>query len=169
MTDDPAFAILKDSDLALLGSLGHRRSAAAGDLLYQEGDISYDFFVLVSAEVDIVLTVDGVESVIAHHGPGRFLGELNMLSGLRVLVSARVVKPGEVIAVARDRLRQVMATNPQLGDTILAAFMARRVLLLTAAAPAIRVIGSQFSPESLRVREFLTRTARASRMARPGS
>ena len=29
---------------------------------------------------------------------------------------------------------------------------------MTGAAPAIRVIGSQFSPESLRVREFLTRT-----------
>jgi thioredoxin reductase (NADPH) len=51
-----------------------------------------------------------------------------------------------------------MATRPQLGDTILAAFVARRALLLTGAAPAIRLIGSQFSPESLRVREFLTRT-----------
>ena len=60
--------------------------------------------------------------------------------------------------VARDRLRQLMATKPQLGDTILAAFVARRTLLLTGAAPAIRVIGSQFSPESLRVREFLART-----------
>ena len=55
-------------------------------------------------------------------------------------------------------LRQLMATNPRLGDTILAAFVARRGLLLTGAAPAIRVIGSQFSPESLRIREFLTRT-----------
>jgi thioredoxin reductase (NADPH) len=51
-----------------------------------------------------------------------------------------------------------MATKPQLGDTILAAFLARRALLMTEAAPAIRVIGSQFSPESLRVREFLART-----------
>jgi thioredoxin reductase (NADPH) len=51
-----------------------------------------------------------------------------------------------------------MATNPRLGDTILAAFVARRGLLMTAAAPSIRVIGSQFSPESLHIREFLTRT-----------
>ena len=81
-----------------------------------------------------------------------------MLSGLRVFVSARVVKSGEVIVVPRDRLRQLMATKPQLGDTILAAFVARRDLLMTGAATSIRVIGSQFSPESLRVREFLTRT-----------
>ena len=129
-----------------------------GEYLFREGDVTYDFFVLVSAEVDIVVTVDGGEQVIVHHGPGRFLGELNMLSGLRVFVSARVVKAGEVVVVSRDRLRQLMATNPQLGDTILAAFVARRGLLMTGAAPAIRVIGSQFSPESLGIREFLTRT-----------
>jgi thioredoxin reductase (NADPH) len=148
---------LDTADIALVAELGFRRQVSAGEYLYQEGDVTYDFFLLVSAEVDIVVTVDGGENVIAHHGPGRFLGELNMLTGLRVFVSARVVKSGEVVVAARDRLRQLMATNSQLGDTILAAFVARRALLLTGAAPAIRVIGSQFSPESLRVREFLAR------------
>jgi thioredoxin reductase (NADPH) len=148
---------LDTTDIALIAELGVRRRVREGEYLYREGDVTYDFFVVVSAEVDIVVTVDGGERVVAHHGPGRFLGELNMLTGLRVFVSARVVKSGEVVVVARDRLRQLMATKPQLGDTILAAFIARRALLLTGAAPAIRVIGSQFSPESLRVREFLAR------------
>jgi len=159
MADEAEAAPTLDAtDIALVAELGVRRAASEGEYLYREGDVTYDFFVLISAEVDIVVTVDGGESVIAHHGPGRFLGELNMLSGLRVFVSARVVKSGEVVVVARDRLRQLMATKPLLGDTILAAFVARRTLLLTGAAPAIRVIGSQFSPESLRVREFLART-----------
>src|SRR5579862_9792422 len=149
---------LGDEDISIVAELGTRRHVEEGEYLYREGDVTYDFFVLVSAEVDIVLTVDGAESVIASHGPGRFLGELNMLSGLRVFVSARVVKSGEVVLVAHDRLRQLMATHPRLGDTILSAFVARRTALLTGAAAAIRVIGSQFSPESVRVREFLTRT-----------
>ncbi len=51
-----------------------------------------------------------------------------------------------------------MATDPRLGSIILAAFVARRALLMTNAAPTVRVIGSQFSPESLHIREFLTRT-----------
>jgi thioredoxin reductase (NADPH) len=143
--------------MALVTQLGVSRQVQEGEYLYREGDIAYDFFVLVSAEVDIVVAVDGGERVIVRHGPGRFLGELNMLSGLRVFVSARVVTAGEVVAVARDRLRQLMATKPGLGDTILAAFVARRGLLMTEAAPAIRVIGSHFSPESLRIREFLGR------------
>jgi thioredoxin reductase (NADPH) len=153
-----ATPLLDAADMALVAQLGVRRQVREGEYLYRAGDVANDFFVMVSAEVDIVVDVDDVERVIVHHGPGRFLGELNMLSGLRVFVSARVVVPGEVVEVPRDRLRQLMATNPQLGNTILAAFVARRVLLMTGAAPAIRVIGSQFSPESLHIREFLTRT-----------
>jgi thioredoxin reductase (NADPH) len=159
MTDEAvALPTLDAADLALIAELGVRRQVEVGEYLFREGDATYDFFVLVSAEVDIVLSVDGGENVLVHHGPGRFLGEQNMLSGLRLFVSARVVTSGEAIVVPRDRLRQLMATNPRLGDTILAAFIARRSFLLTSAAPAIRVIGSQYSPESLRVREFLTRT-----------
>ena len=156
--EDEAFPTLDAPDMALVTRLGVRRQVQAGEYLFQEGDVTYDFFVLISAEVEIVVAVDGSERVIVHHGPGRFLGELNMLSGLHAFVSAKVVASGEVVVVSRDRLRQLMATNPRLGDTILAAFVARRGLLMTDAAPAIRVIGSQFSPESLRIREFLVRT-----------
>src|SRR5262249_39567277 len=92
------------------------------------------------------------------HGPGRFMGELNLLTGQRVFVSARVVEPGEVIVVSRDALRRVIATNPKLSDTLLAAFLARRTMLLTGAAESIRLVGSRFSPETLRIREYLTRS-----------
>jgi thioredoxin reductase (NADPH) len=156
--ESDAAPTLNADDVTLMAELGARRQVSEGEYLYREGDVSYDFFVLVNAEVEIVVTVDGEESVIARHGPGRFLGELNMLSGLRVFVSARVVEPGEVIVIPREGLRQLMATNPRLGEIILAAFVSRRALLLTGAAPTVRVIGSRFSPESLRVREFLTRT-----------
>ena len=157
MPEEDANATFDAADMALVTQLGVRRQVQEGEYLYREGDVTYDFFVLVSAEVDIVVSADGGERALVRHGPGRFLGELNMLSGLRVFVSARVVTPGEVVVVARDRLRQLMATKPRLGDIILAAFVARRGLLMTGAAPAIRVIGSQFSPESLHIREFLTR------------
>jgi thioredoxin reductase (NADPH) len=155
---EEAFPQLDAADVDLIAPLGERRQVAQGEYLYREGDVTYDFFVVVSAEIDVVVGVDGAERTIAHHGPGRFLGELNMLTGLRVFVSTRVSRSGEVIAVPRDRLRQLMATNPRLGDTILAAFIARRSVLLEEAGQTIRVIGSKFSPASLRLREFLART-----------
>ena len=158
MAHDEAFPNLDAPDIALFEAVGSRRSVLAGDYLYREGDSAYDFYVVVSAEVEIILRTDGGEELIAQHGPGRFLGELNMLTGQRVFVSARVVKAGDVIAVPKAELRRVMTTNPRLGDTILAAFLARRARLLSGAASSIRIIGSRFSPESMRLREFLSRS-----------
>ncbi len=158
MDEAEAFPSLDPADIALIAELGTPRHVEEGEYLYREGDLTYNFYVLVSAGVDIVVGVDGEDRIIAHHEAGRFLGELNMLTGLRVFVSARVVKAGEVLVVSRDGLRKLMDTNARLADTILAAFMARRTFLLQEAASSLRVIGSRFSPESLRVREFLVRT-----------
>ena len=155
--DATAFPTLAESDIAVLSALGTRRKVAAGEYLYREGDATYDFFVVLSGEAEIVVRSDDEERTIIRHGPGRFLGELNLLTGQRVFVSARVAEPGEVIVVPAAALRQILANNPGLGDTILAAFMARRSRLLSEAAAAIRVVGSRFSPESLRLREFLAR------------
>jgi thioredoxin reductase (NADPH) len=156
--EEQATPTLNAADMELIEEYGDRRPVKEGEYLYHEGDATNEFFVVVSAQIDVVMTVDGEERVIISHGPGRFLGELNMLSGLRVYVSAKVTSAGDVVAISRDRLRELMATKPRLGDTILAAFMARRGMLMERAAPSVRVIGSQFSPESLHIREFLTRT-----------
>ena len=160
MADDAeAFPTLTDADMAVMAELGTRRPVAAGEYLYRQGDVTYDFHVVVSGSVEVVAQ-DGAdeEHIVAVHGPGKFLGELNLLTGMRVFVSTRAVEPGEVIVVPRDRLRRLIATSPGLGDTILAAFMARRSILLTGASSSTRIIGSRFSPESLQVREFLARS-----------
>ena len=158
LTDDPvAFPTLDVAELAVLERFGTRRPVTVGEYLYREGDTTYDFYVIRSGTVEIVLRSDGEERIIVRHGPGHFLGELNLLTGQRVYLSARVAQPGEVLVVSRAALQQVIATNPGLGDTILAAFLARRARLLSGARAAIRVVGTRFSPESLRVREFLAR------------
>jgi thioredoxin reductase (NADPH) len=154
---DAGFPILDDSQLSTLAALGTRRSVSVGEYLYREGDPTYDFYVVLSGAVDIVIHANGEERVITRHGAGRFLGELNMLTGLRVFVSARVAEAGEVIVVPAADLRRVLATQPGLGDVILAAFMARRAALLSDASDAIRVVGSRYSQDSLALREFLAR------------
>jgi thioredoxin reductase (NADPH) len=158
MVDEALIPGLDDSEIEYMESYGTRRMVHAGDYLYRAGDAAYDFYVVLSGSVEIVLDVDGNEQVIVTHGPGRFLGELNLLTGLRVFVSARVAHDGEVLAIPVEEFRRIIATQPQLSEKILATFMARRDALLTGAEDATRVIGSQFSPDVLQLREFLSRT-----------
>jgi thioredoxin reductase (NADPH) len=155
--DAVAFPTLDAADIAALEAVGTRRATSAGEYLYREGDATYDFFVVLSGAIDILLDAGGAERLVTRHGPGGFLGELNLLTGLRVFVTARVVEAGEVLVVPVAVLRRIIATQPALSDTLLAAFISRRSALVTGAASAIRIIGSRFSPEVSRLREFLSR------------
>ncbi len=148
---------LRPDQLALLETFGTRRRVAVGDVLFADGDESYSFFVVMAGAVDVIGTFDGVEEVIVQHGPGRFIGELNLLTGQRVYLTARVAEAGEVIEIQPDAFRRLIATVPGVSDTILATLVLRRTLLLEGAARTVRAIGSRYSAESLTLREFLVR------------
>src|SRR5207244_13530839 len=119
--------------------------------------LSDDRHAVLSGAVEIVVHADGTDRVITRHGPGRFVGELNLVTGLRVFVSARVVEPGEVVVVSRQALQHLLATETRLSDIILRAFMARRPLLLRRAAGSLRLLRLGCLAETGRTRQFSTR------------
>jgi CRP-like cAMP-binding protein len=81
-TEDPvAFTALDDSQLAALEEIGSRRATSVGEYLYREGDPTYDFHVILSGEVEVVIGVDGENRIITRLGARHFLGELNLLTG----------------------------------------------------------------------------------------
>jgi len=152
-----AFPVLTDEQISVVETFGSRRAIRTGEILYREGDTTYDFYVVLSGEIDATISTDGIERSIVRCGPGQFLGELSLLTGLRTMVTTRVTQDGEVLAVTKPQFKNIIATQPGLSDTILAAYIARRSNLLSGAAATTRVIGSRFSKESLRIREFLSR------------
>ena len=68
--------------------------------------------------------------MIAVHGQHSFLGELSLLAGQRLYLTAVVRDDGEVIQVPLDELRQIVADDRTLSDLILSAFIARRSILI---------------------------------------
>jgi thioredoxin reductase (NADPH) len=152
-----AFPRLSDAQLETLEEQGEHRRVAAGDVLFREGDQHYDFYVVLAGKV---ATIAGYgqpdERVFAVHGSGRFLGELSLLTGQGAFFTAVVREPGELLVVGVDRLRRLVTHDPQLGDVILRAYVLRRELLIGFGA-GFKVIGSRFSPDSRRLREFLAR------------
>src|SRR5450432_4237100 len=83
-----AYPRLNDDQRARLRALGEVRSTKPGEVLFREGDDSYDFFVVESGAVAIVQGLEQENRVIAVHGAHRFLGELGLLTGTRVYLSA---------------------------------------------------------------------------------
>jgi thioredoxin reductase (NADPH) len=157
-TPDPygAYPRLSDEQIAALEDCGTRRSTEAGEILFRAGDRSYDFIVVLRGLVAIVERDHGVERLIAAHGAGRFLGELNLLTGEAAFVSAVVREPGEILAVPAERLRDLVAMDSHLGDLLLRAFIIRRSILI-GMSTGLRIIGSRHSPDTRRLRDFAAR------------
>jgi thioredoxin reductase (NADPH) len=152
-----AFPRLSDAQIAALDAQGRRRSTRPGDVLFAEGDRECDFFVVLAGKA---ASVEGhgtpEERVIAVHGPGRFLGELSLLTGEGAYYSAVALDAGEVLAVPVARLRELVARDPAFGDLVLRAYLLRRSILIGLGA-GLRIVGSKYSPDTRRVRDFAAR------------
>lgn len=152
-----AYPRLDDGQIAVLADQGHRRATLPGEILFHEGDRDCDFHVVLDG---MVATVEGrgtpEERVIGVHGHGRFLGELGLLTGETSFYTAIVVQEGEVLTVMASQLRELMAREPVFGDIILHAFLVRRSILIGLGA-GLRIVGSRYSPDTRRVRDFAAR------------
>jgi thioredoxin reductase (NADPH) len=152
-----AYPRLSDDQIATLEAGGARRAVGTGETLVREGERSDYFFVILSGKVAVTTTDDaGNRHVIRVHGPGRFLGELGDLEGQAAFYTAEVVEPGEVLVVPTERVRALVAHDPVLSDLILRAYLLRRSLLIQEES-GFRIIGSCYSPDTARLREFAAR------------
>jgi thioredoxin reductase (NADPH) len=147
----PASPSLSSSQLALLAGLGEERTAEVGDALFRVGDATYPFIAIREGEVAIL---DAAGNEIVRHGPSSFLGELNLLSGQTVFLTAVVTQPLRYVAVARDALRGLLFEDGPLSDLVLSTFISRREALQRVQGVGLEIVGPRASEETMRMLEF---------------
>jgi thioredoxin reductase (NADPH) len=152
--DAVAFPELDDEQLAVVLELGERRQVHAGEVLFSPSDDHYDWVVILSGSVEIIGPND---QLITRHGARRFLGEVSLVTRQRPYLSTRVAEPGEVVIVPADVFRATVLADVRLSDTVLEAFLARRAALLSTAADTLQIIGSEYTPASMALREYSIR------------
>lgn len=155
-----AFPKLAESEIEKLSRCAEarREQYPAGTKLVEVGARDYRFFVVVSGEVEIVDESGDAPRTLVVHGPGQFTGETGVLMGRPAIASAVARTDCEVLSISTEALRRLLNQCPDPGDIILNAFIARRQLLRESGAfTGVRVIGSRYSKETHRVRDFLAR------------
>jgi len=118
--------VLSSTQLALLAERGEELTAEVGEKLYEIGDATYPFIAILEGEAAVL---DGAGHEIVRHGASGFLGEVNLLSGQSVFVTAVVTQRLRYISLPREDLRALLLDDPSLSDLILGAFVERRELL----------------------------------------
>ena len=147
---------LREDQIAILSRYGHTRKTEVGEILFRAGDTSNDFIVILEGEVEVIDNFVGEARTIGVFLAGRFLGELNMLTGQAMYLTAVVREGGEVLAIPRERLKEVVTEEQNLSDIILKAFLARRAYMMRTGL-GLRLIGSRHSRDATRLREIAAR------------
>ncbi len=151
------FPKLTPAQISRIAAQGHTREIQPGQVLIEQGDRAIPFFVVISGEIEIVRPFGSSETIITSHGSGEFTGEVNMISGRRSLIRARVTKPSKVIELDRQHFLTLVQTDAELSDILMRAFILRRVELIAAGVGDIILIGSIHSACTHRIKEFLMR------------
>jgi thioredoxin reductase (NADPH) len=155
-----AFPTLDDAQIAELAACTGATPQSYGDgqTLYAPGDRDLRFFIVKSGEIEIIDRSGDAPKTITIHRHGQFTGEVSLLTGTPSFVLAVTRGDCEVYEISRDGVHRALNQCPTISDILLQAFIARRQLLRE--SPdfiGLRVIGSRYSADTFRVRDFLAK------------
>jgi thioredoxin reductase (NADPH) len=155
--------VLDAAQLEVLRRYGSEHDMAAGDVLFADGDVTYDLIVVLAGEARIVeRRGQPGETVIANYGRSQFLGEIGLLTGQRAYLSAVASTAGRVLRVPAELVRVIMAQEPGLSELILRTFLLRHSIL-TGRGAGLTLVGSRFDARTRGLLEVMARNRLASK------
>jgi thioredoxin reductase (NADPH) len=154
---ESVFPTLKPAQIERMAAIGHIRHVESGEVLVEAGQKNAPIFVVKTGHVEVVQPSGPTEKPVALFAAGQFTGEISALFGRRILVRVRAKEAGEVIEIDREHLTQFLQTDTELSDIFIRAFILRRVELISQELGDVVLLGSDHSPDTLRIKEFLGR------------
>jgi len=153
-TEETAFPRLTSAELALVKPLTKTCDYADGDIIFRAGQADIDLYIVESGQMEIRNPTDG-DRLIAVHEVGHFSGDIDVLTGRPVIVTAVAKGPTRLLCVPNAQLRPLLNRVPSLGEKLILAFTRRRELLAQLGGLGLRVVGPGRCRTTSIVREFL--------------
>ncbi len=107
-------AVLSEEQRRRLAQASQTRLYAPGEIVVRQGDQTAEMFIIESGEVDVVVG----EVVVARLGPGKFFGEMALMTGEPRTATVRGVGPCRLLGIDDRALRGVLAAAPELAEHI---------------------------------------------------
>src|ERR1700716_4620348 len=154
------FPRLTPQEIDRLRRFGEVRHYAAGEALFVTGDIAPGMCVLIKGSVRVTRRDPlGHSATVVEQGPSEFVAEVGQLSGQPAFVDVHAIDEVEALLIPPEKLRALLIEEPELGERIMHALILRRVALIKAGAGGPILIGSENSPDVIRLQGFLARNA----------
>jgi thioredoxin reductase (NADPH) len=141
-----------------VAAYGREERVASGTLLFERGQRSIDFFLVLDGAIEIFETdLKGVPRIFTVHRAGQFTGEMDLFNDRQILVSGRAREESRVVRVKRADFRRLIANEPDIGEIIMRAFILRRVGIIRHTQGGVELVGPGHGADTLRLQRFMVR------------
>ena len=163
------FPRLTAEQIERLTPYGTLEDHAPGTMLFDRGERSVDFFLVLEGAVEIFDLDGGEARVFTIHAGSQFTGELDLFNDREILVGGRTRTDGRsrILRVARADFRRMIAAEPDIGEIITRAFILRRTAFIMHDQAGVALVGSTNGKDKLRIERFLRRNGYPVRVLAP--
>ncbi len=136
---------LTPAELDRLAESVEERVYLAGEAVVREGETSEEFFYILRGGASV--TVIGGAQPVATLGPGKYFGEMSLLTGQPRSATVTASQELHVVVVRPDIMRTLLHNNPALAEGIGAAITQRRRNLAQAKEAGVRAEATESKTE----------------------
>jgi small-conductance mechanosensitive channel/CRP-like cAMP-binding protein len=103
---------------------------APGEIVLRQGDVGHELFILQEGEVSVVVGRPGGSTAeVARLGPGKFIGEMSLMTGEPRSATVQAVHNCEMVKVDKEAFQEVLGAAPALAEEITRVLVERHIQL----------------------------------------
>lgn len=153
------FPKLSAAEIASLRRFATPMHFAAGELVFETGQVAPGLFVLLKGRVRICSRDRlGRQTLVTEHEDGHFMAEMAQLAGKPALIDGLALTDCDTLVVTPERLRALIVADAQLGEHIMRALILRRLGLIEQGLGPI-IVGDAGDAHLVSLQGFLRRNA----------
>lgn len=122
----PLFAVLPESQLALLTSVVSRKTFPRGSTVMAAGETTESLYVVISGRLKVMMSDDeGREVILAMLGPSEFFGEMGLLDDSPRSATVVTVEACELLILAKKDFKRCLLENFEMAMTVMRGLVKR--------------------------------------------
>lgn len=151
-----AYVKLSSEQLARAMRYGTSRTCTKDKLLFRQGERGADLYIVLSGSVQVFWCVllERKERCVTLES-GEFTGEMNLLNQKETLVGARALAGSNILRIPRERLREFLIGDPEIGEVVVKTIVHRRQWMMQIRASDLTVISDGDAGGADRIARFL--------------
>jgi CRP/FNR family cyclic AMP-dependent transcriptional regulator len=122
----PLFAVLPESQLAVLTSLVSRKRIPRGTAIIAAGDVTDSLYVIIAGRLKVMISDDeGREVILSILGPNEFFGEMGLIDDHPRSASVVAIEPCELLALSKRDFKKCLQDNFEMAMTVMRGLVKR--------------------------------------------